>query len=65
MTTLQEYIKAVTDEIWKRFLITPDDCTDDEQIEQAWKDEEPVEEFVKGIGEKYDLTDLVQESYLL
>lgn len=62
--TLAEYKKKVEEELLKHFLITIGDCTSDEAIEQAWKDNETVEEFIDWIGEKGNLDDYVKEPWL-
>ena len=62
--TLDEYRKKVEEKIFEHFLITVDDCTDNEAIEQAWKNNETFEEFIDFIGSKHNLDDYVKEPWL-
>jgi len=51
--------KADVEQIFNdKYGINPDDCADDQVIEDAYENGETPEEFVEWVAEKYDLTDI-------
>ena len=64
MTPLQQFKKKLEDELMRHFQLPISECFSDEQVERAFEDKETVDELVKWYGNKYDLTDFVDEPYL-
>lgn len=54
--TFEEWKQEFETLLFKKFLITVDDCTNEEQLRREYNDGSSVEEFVNWIGEKYELT---------
>ena len=52
---MEQFKKSVEDYLMDKYLITVNDITSDEQIEQAFKDGESVDEFCDYLADKYDL----------
>lgn len=52
---MDEFKKQVENYLFENYYISTNDITDDEQIEQAFRDGESAEEFVEWLADKYDL----------
>lgn len=53
--TFKEFKKDFEERLLKDYLITINDCTDNEQLKREYKDGTSAQDFVDFIGEKHHL----------
>ena len=53
--SLAQWKKKLDKYLWNEFMVTSDDCTDDEEMRMAHSQNETPEEFAEYKMEKYDV----------